>query len=141
MKRETSCGLVVFRQRGAAREFLLIQHSTMKHWEFPKGWPEAGESEEATALRETQEEAGLTGLRIVPGFRERIQYVYRLEGELVRKEVTYFLAEAPADADVRLSWEHSAFVWLPFAEAKERATKENTRELLEKAKVFLDSGQ
>ncbi len=137
MKRETSCGLIVFRRRKGV-EFLLIQHSSMLHWEFPKGWPEAGESEEATALREAKEEAGLSDLKLIPGFQEKIHYFYKLEGELVSKDVTYFLAEAPADAAVTLSWEHSAFAWLPLGKAVERASKKNTKELLEKAVRFLE---
>ncbi|HLD78265.1 MAG TPA: NUDIX domain-containing protein [archaeon] len=147
MKRERSCGLVIFRgrktasagsgRRGLTREYLLIQHSSLGHWEFPKGWPEAGESDEAAALREAKEEAGLTGLELVPGFAERIHYFYRLEGELVSKDVTFFLAQAPARAEVKISWEHKGFAWLPAEAAKERATKKNTKELIEKAERFL----
>jgi 8-oxo-dGTP diphosphatase len=63
MARERSAGCLVFRQTEDDLEFLLVHPSkaTFKKRLFgiPKGLIEEGESEEATAVRETCEETGL----------------------------------------------------------------------------------
>ena len=59
MRKEKSCGALVVRRGKNETEILLIKHNG-GHWAFPKGHVEAGESEEQTALREVQEETGLT---------------------------------------------------------------------------------
>ena len=59
MRKEKSCGALVVRRGAESPEILLIKHNG-GHWAFPKGHVEAGETEEETALREVQEETGLT---------------------------------------------------------------------------------
>ena len=69
MKPVRAAGLVVFR-RVPEIQYLLMQHSYgKKHWTPPKGHVDPGESDYQTALRETEEEAGLTeqALKIIPG--------------------------------------------------------------------------
>lgn len=54
-----SCGVIPWRMRKEEKEYLvLLQHNGS--WSFPKGHMEAGETEQATALRELLEETGLT---------------------------------------------------------------------------------
>ena len=60
MKKEKSCGAIVYRQRDSWVEVLLICHKNGGHWAFPKGHVEKQETEEETALREIREETGLT---------------------------------------------------------------------------------
>lgn len=134
---EKSCGVVVFRQDPGARVYLLL-HYEEGHWDFPKGHVEKGESEVQTALRELAEETGIreSGIRLVPGFRERIEYSYTYKGRHMHKEVFFFLGSATS-ADIRISREHIGFVWLPYGKALGRLTFENARAVLEKAKKAL----
>lgn len=53
----TSCGILILN----ARDELLLCHATgTANWDIPKGGADAGESELQTAIRETEEECGLT---------------------------------------------------------------------------------
>ncbi len=139
-----SAGVIVYK-RGAQgnREFLLLEYGAGRHWDFAKGGVEKGESEREAAARELKEETGLEGVRFAEGFRETLHYFFRdkhAESErkpLVSKTVVFFLAEAPAGARVRVSFEHSKFIWLPFEEALWRATFGNAKEMLRKAEEHL----
>ena len=73
MKREKSCGAVVYRYNNDVLEVLLIRHRFGGHWSFPKGHVEEGENEFQTALREVKEETNLS-IRLREGFRESVEY-------------------------------------------------------------------
>lgn len=128
---EKSAGAVVF-HRGDELDYLLI-FST--YWEFPKGLVEAGESETEAAVREVREETGLE-VRLVSGFRHEINYWYRREVSLVKKQVVYLLGEAP-NREVTLSHEHREAKWLPFAAARAELVYENARAILDEADDYL----
>lgn len=132
MKREKSCGVVVF-HKDKNIEYLLL-HYPSGHWDFPKGHVEEVEEEEDTARRETKEETGLD-INIIPGFRKRISYFYRHK-DLIVKDVIFFLAESKIK-EVKLSFEHKRFKWLPFEEAMKLITYQNSKNVLEKANEFL----
>ena len=67
MKKEKSCGAIVYRKKEGVIQFLLI-HQTLRHWTFPKGHVEDGESEQQTAYREILEETGVK-VSFEDGFR------------------------------------------------------------------------
>ena len=56
-----SCGVLPYREGENGREYLIVYQQYSQSWSLPKGHMEAGETEVQTALRELQEEAGLTG--------------------------------------------------------------------------------
>jgi len=134
MPLEKSCGAVIFRRNGAEKYLLL--HYEGGHWDFVKGHVEKGENERETALRETEEETGITDLKFIEGYREAISYFYRRAGRTVRKEVAFYLLETDTEK-VRLSREHVGFDWLTYDRAMERLTYKNAKETLQKAQDFL----
>jgi 8-oxo-dGTP pyrophosphatase MutT (NUDIX family) len=66
-------------------------------WTFPKGKQQTPETLVETAIREIQEETGLTNLRYIAPIGSTM-FRFRQEGVLIRKTVHYFLFEAPPDA-------------------------------------------
>lgn len=135
--REKSCGVIVYRTDRRKREFLLL-HYPGGHWDFPKGHVEKSDlSEQATALRELEEETGLFEIMFTEGYREPMYYEFnRGLKERVKKVVVYFLAETQ-QVEVRISFEHKNFEWLPYEKALIKLTYENARELLRKAERHL----
>ncbi len=133
MPMEFSSGAVVFRGKKPLYLLLLYEKG---HWDFPKGHIEKGESAQQAAIRETREETGISDLKFVDGFKEKIGYFFRQDNKLIHKEVTYFLAETKT-SKVVLSFEHKGYEWLPIEEALKRTTFKSSREVLKKADGFL----
>ena len=135
MKKEISAGVVVFRRIGNGVLYLLLKYG-WGHWGFIKGHIEPGEKDIDTVKREAFEEAGISDLKFIFGFREKIEYEYFFKGERRHKIVYYYLAETNQE-NVRLSYEHKDYAWLPFEDALKRITYDNDREVLRKAHTYL----
>jgi len=131
--REKSAGAIVFRREDDVIKYLLLMRNP-KYWDLPKGNIEKDEKEEDAAKREVREETGIKEIRIVLGFKEKEHYFYRLKGELVSKDVIFFLAESKTEK-VKISKEHEGYDWLNFDEA---IKKVKSKETLEKADKFLN---
>ncbi len=141
--KETSAGAIIFRidEKGKKPKYLLL-HYGAGHWDFVKGHIEGSETEKETLLREAKEEAGLTDLRLISGFRHKISYFYKKDGKAIPKDVIFLLAETvAAEEDVKLSFEHSGYLWLEFDDAVKKVTYESSRKVLEKADNFLKKFQ
>ncbi len=135
MRKEVSAGVVVFRREDKEVLYLLLKYG-WGHWGFIKGHIEPGESEIDAVKREALEEAGISDLRFIFGFREKIEYVYTLHGERRHKTVYYYVAET-RQRDVKLSYEHKDYAWLPYEDAVKRITYDSDREVLRKAHKYL----
>ncbi len=131
---EKSAGAVVFRDTPGGRMYLLLLNAG--RWDFPKGGVEKGESELQTVLREVEEETGLKGIEIVPGFRKVIEYYYRRDRKNVHKQVVYMLASTDTES-VRISFEHQGFGWFRYEEALKRASYDNSKFTLMDAEKFV----
>ena len=134
MLHEKSCGAVVFFKNGQVK-YLLLQYEA-GHWDFVKGNVEPNESESQTVFRELKEETSIVATQLIEGFRERIQYFYRRQGETIQKEVVFYLIHAGTEK-VELSFEHVGYAWLDYADALEKLTFKNAKDVLQKAYVFL----
>ncbi len=134
MPREVSAGAVIFK-RNKEIKYLLLRYEA-GHWDFPRGAIEKGEEERETVAREVKEETNISDLTFVPGFREKIFWFYRKEGKTIYKEAIFYLAETRAE-EVRISFEHIDFKWLPYHEALNQLTFKNSKAVLQKANKFL----
>ena len=131
---ERSAGAVVFKRSGNNCEYLLLKYPG-GYYDFPRGNVEFGESDVDAAIREIREETGLE-VRIIPGFSRVIEYFYTRNGIRVRKRVVYFLAEA-LGGEVKLSYEHTGYVWASYDRALSLISFESVRNVLRDAHNFL----
>ncbi len=132
---EHCAGIVIFSD-GDKRRYLILRHRNGGHWSFPKGHIEEGESDGRAALRETQEETGISDIKIVPGFRAVSRYRFSRSGTPVDKDVVYFLGRTKHQ-DVVLSHEHVDWRWADYETALTTLTYDDTRQVLRKAEEFL----
>lgn len=111
-----SAGTVLYRQADKGIEILLVHpsgnYNRRAPWSIPKGEPDADETLEAAARRETQEEAG-----VIPGPLDPIgETVYQKS----RKRIHAFAGAAPAAAVPRCaSWEVDRAEFVPLDQARE----------------------
>lgn len=136
-----ACGLIIFRRLYASKlesiEFLLLQTSYgQHHWTPPKGHVDLGEDDLQTALRETEEEAGLKSkdFNLLEGYKKEMKYNVRN----VPKIVIFWLAELKdSNVEIKLSDEHQAFRWLNVDEACKLAQYQEMQEALREAYQFI----
>jgi bis(5'-nucleosidyl)-tetraphosphatase len=140
MIKEHSAGAVLYTNfANDERKFLLL-HYTSGHWDFPKGNVEAGETEVEAVIREIFEETGITDLRFVEGFVQPIFYSYIRDGNLVRKKVSFYLAQTPG-RNIKLSNEHQDFLWADYPSALRTLTYRSARDILISANKFVRGRQ
>lgn len=134
---EKSCGVILYRLEDGIRQYLLL-HYPSGHWDFPKGHVEKEDANEiATALRELDEETGISEVEFDSDYREPMYYEFsRGRKELVKKTVVYFLARTNK-TKIKISFEHKGFKWLPYEPGYEQLTFENAKNLLKKAEDHL----
>lgn len=115
MKRETSCGVLLFQERPLCAFLVLYRKDGSP--DLPKGKKDKGETDEETALRELSEETGLVSSRVhlTPGFVYDSTYSTKVKktGEPVMKTVRVF--HAVVDGPVTVALEaHADYAWLPW---------------------------
>jgi 8-oxo-dGTP pyrophosphatase MutT (NUDIX family) len=137
-RQETSAGGVVFRMEDGRPMFLLIRDS-YRNWGFPKGHLEENEAAERAALREVEEETGLTGLSL-RGEIETIDWYFRFRGRLIHKVCHFYLMQSETAATSPQREEGiTACQWLPLEEALELISYANARGVLKRAALMIDS--
>jgi len=136
MIKEQSAGTVLFIEESKEKLFLLLHYPT-GHWDFVKGKIENNESPEQAVIRETKEETGITNIEFIKGFKEKIEYSFKFNGDIVQKEVIFFLAKTNTK-QVKISYEHLDYAWLDFNNALNKITYENAKNILIKAKNYLE---
>ena len=109
----TAGGIVI--GDGGAIAMVLSKNSSA--WLFPKGHIEDGETDEEAAIREIQEETGLTGLEYIDdlGFFMR-PAVHGASSSFSEKSIHMFLFLAPPHSKLVPSMEITDARWVPFRE-------------------------
>lgn len=144
MLKEKSAGVIVFRRHHEQGIQYLIMYHYGQYWNFPKGHIEEGESEIEAALRELEEEAGVTEVKVIDGFREQTQFMFKEKhglkaGELIRKDFVLYLAEATSEINPKISREHNGFAWLTLSMASKYLKFKNLKEILIEAEEHIKS--
>ena len=133
MKYEKSCGAVVFIRWDKEVRYIVVEQLNGV-FGFPKGHVKEGETEEETAEREIYEETGLF-VRLIKGFRTETEYPIR-DGAAMKK-VVCFLAESLPGLPERQEDEIKSIRIVPFDEAVELVTFEDTKRIFRDANAFL----
>lgn len=131
VRQEFSAGFILFRNTTHGRHYLLLDYG--RHWDYPKGHLEEGETNWRAAVRELKEETGIRQVDRVGGFERQMHYAFfsPKKGHIT-KTVTYFTGKTRS-GNIKISDEHVGYAWLPYEEALEKLTYENARELLREA--------
>ncbi len=120
-----AAGGVVVRGAGPAASVLLVHRPAYDDWTFPKGKVDPGESDEACAVREVEEE---TGLRCTLG--EELAATEYIDARGRPKRVRYWRMEVES-GELRFEHEVDAARWLTLAEAARQLTYGRDLELLQ----------
>jgi dATP pyrophosphohydrolase len=108
-----------------------------KTWETVHGHVEPEEPPAQAALREVEEETGLTPVRLYNLSRVEAFYLHRTNEIALIPVFAAFVAD---DASVRLGSEHDQFEWLSFSAAAQRLTWPRERRALEDIAILLSGG-
>ncbi|MBR4960951.1 MAG: GNAT family N-acetyltransferase [Clostridia bacterium] len=128
-----SAGAVLYTRRAGEIRYLLVKER-LGHTGFPKGHLEGNETVFEAAAREILEETGLSA-ELQTDFRKETLYLLR-EGSKW-KWVTYFAARYEADDIPVHTGEVADFMELPYTEAMEALTYQNTKDLLAMADKWI----
>ena len=128
MQREFSAGGIVLNNKS---QVLLTKHSQNKHWSFPKGLIDPGQTPPEAAVREVREEGGVEAeILDKVGYNK---YVYTLNGEKIFKVVTYFLMKYVSGDPKDHDWEVEEAGWYTPEDALKQLTFSQDKALLKKA--------
>ena len=132
MKKEKSCGAVIYKYENNKLYILLVKHNK-GHWGSPKGHIEDFETEEETALREIKEETNLDVI-LDNKFRHVITYS---PSEDTIKDVVYFIATPKTNEVKPQEAEIAEIKWYELSEALKIVSYENDRKILISAIEYL----
>ncbi len=135
---ETSAGgLVVRTEQGTSSVALIgrLDRRGRLRWSLPKGHVEHGETHEQAAVREVEEETGISG-RITARLGS-VEYTFVAQGKRIHKRVHHYLMEAVggelSDADVEVT----EVAWVPLSDLPARLAYAGERRLARRAVEML----
>ncbi len=130
VKSVISSGGVIQNHQG---EVLILRRRSEGTWVLPKGRVEPGEDLRQTALREVEEETGLSEIKII---REigLVRYVFFWKPDNVnyKKTVHYFLMKVITDKipEMKLEPDFAEHAWTSVDDATKTLTFENDRRIV-----------
>ena len=135
---ETSAGGLVVRLEDGTASVALIGRLDRRgrlRWSLPKGHIEVGETTEQAAIREVEEETGISG-RITARLGS-VEYTFVAQGRRIHKRVHHFLMEAVdgelSDADLEVT----EVAWVPLTDLATRLAYAGERRLARRAVEML----
>ncbi|HEX7172070.1 MAG TPA: NUDIX hydrolase [Candidatus Limnocylindria bacterium] len=133
--RATSAGGVVYRTDDGRIQVLLVHRRSPRLWALPKGTPDAGETIEETALRETREETGME-VAIERQLRS-IRYFFVRGTTRFHKTVHFFLMRPIGGALDDHDAEFDEVRWVEVEEALAILNHDTERSVVEEAVAVL----
>jgi len=149
MIREKSAGVIVYRMhpKEGLQYLLLFMHDN--YWNFPKGHIEDGESETEAAIRELNEETGISDIGLIKDWRQQTHFFFRQEregtSELIKKDLVLYLAKVEPDTHIDISDKVSknevinGYGWMDFKAASKYLRFKNLKEILAEADFYINS--
>jgi 8-oxo-dGTP pyrophosphatase MutT (NUDIX family) len=129
---QTSAGGIVIKKVPEGIKVLLIK-DRFGRWTWPKGHLEQGETLEEAALREIEEETGISDLKIISEAGTQ-KYSFLEKGVEVDKIVQVFLVESKGDAVIKVQTEEiSDAAWFSPGDALGKIEYEGSLDILNKA--------
>jgi 8-oxo-dGTP pyrophosphatase MutT (NUDIX family) len=135
---ETSAGGLVVRTEDGTPSGALIGRLDRRgrlRWSLPKGHVELGETHEQAAIREVEEETGISG-RITARLGS-VEYTFIAQGRRIHKRVHHYLMVAVAgelsDADIEVT----EVAWVPLTDLAGRLAYAGERRLARRAVELL----
>ncbi len=140
-KQDISYGIIPLYEEGNCWQVLVVHQISYRgddFWIFPKGHAEDGETSEVAALRELEEETGVTDVMLKNTEPIIVSYSFTHEDVRIEKTVEYFIGVC-SSKNTHISQPHEIkeLHWCSFEEAKELLTHQNSRDVLEKVKTLV----
>lgn len=134
---EESFGIIPLRRNGDHWQVLLILHHGGRHWAFPKGHGNPGETALESAKRELNEETGLEVEKLLQETPLTEKYQFYRKHEIVVKTVRYF--PALVFGNLRLQAEEiKAAKWVLLKEATDHLTFQESKQMCKKVQDVLE---
>ena len=137
-RQETSAGGVLIRRAGGHYEVcLILRQRHGRAWGLPKGHLEPGEDAAAAAVREVQEETGVSGAILESLGTIAYQFRTPNPSALVTKTVSFFLMRPTGATAQGHDAEAIDVRWVPIDEALATVAYDNERRVLKRARALL----
>ncbi len=135
--KESSFGIIPLQKTAKGSvQVLLIFHKGGKHWSFPKGRKDPGETDLETALRELKEETGLDVEKLLSDTPYMESYTFYKFQEKVLKTVSYY--PAFVTGELKLQPEEILDArWLPIGEAINHLTFKEAKAICQKVSELI----
>jgi len=138
IKTQVSAGGIIFRKADKNNvEIALVSVKGGTVWTLPKGLVEKWERPEEAAVREVEEETGLSG-RVLTKIGDSSYWYYIKDDNIkCRKTVHFYLLEYVSGNTSDHNWEVDSAEWFSIDEALKRLSYRGDRDIVQKAKEIL----
>ena len=126
-----SAGGVVVRKKNNQTEVLICERFSENLIALPKGKPNEGEDEAATAIREVREETGINA--IIKNKIKDIFYTFESPNGIINKKVSFFLMEKIDGEISNHDDEFDKVYWEKWDSALNKLSYQGEKDVLEKA--------